>query len=101
MKKLLKVIYKGMSDENDKVRSAAMFALAEFSEYLQPDINKFSQELLPLLFECLGKISTDANAQRCDLARIFYAIEKFCENLGNNYLLLASKQQVKFLTMLL
>ena len=50
--------------------------------FLQPDISQFSQELLPLLFECLSKSSDASQIRRKDIVRTYYAMEKFCENLG-------------------
>ncbi|ESN91050.1 hypothetical protein HELRODRAFT_104231 [Helobdella robusta] len=86
MKKLLRSIYKGMLDEASEVRNSAMFALGEFSEYLQPDISKFSQELLPLLFDCLNKFSFSSSVKKKDIVRTYHAMEKFCENLGKEIL---------------
>lgn len=49
---------------------------------MQPDISKFSSELLPLLFACLAKTSHDCGMSRKDIIRTYYAVEMFCENLG-------------------
>jgi len=81
---LLQHVYRGMSDESSDVRNAAMFALGQFSEHLQPDISKYSSELLPLLFDCLSKTSHDPGQRPQDIVRVYYATEMFCENLGKD-----------------
>lgn len=86
LKKLLQSVYTGMADPSAEVRGAAMFALGQFSDYLQPDISKFSSELLPLLFACLAKTSHDCGMSRKDIIRTYYAVEMFCENLGRDIL---------------
>ena len=50
---------------------------------VQPEVSKYSGELLPLLFACLSKSSQSDTAQRPrDVVRVYYAMETFCENLG-------------------
>lgn len=39
-----------------QVRNAALFALGQFSEHLQPDISKYAEEILPILFEYLHQL---------------------------------------------
>lgn len=46
----------GITDSIPVVRNAALFALGQFSEHLQPDISQYSSVLLPVLFEYLGQI---------------------------------------------
>ena len=48
--------------------------------YFQPDISKFAAEILPLLFDYLGQAS--GNADPPGISRTYYALETFCENLG-------------------
>jgi len=48
----------------------------------QPEVSKYSSELLPLLFACLSKSSQDAAQRPRDVVRVYYAVETFCENLG-------------------
>jgi len=54
---------------------------------MQPDINQFSSQLLPLLLDYLAHV-TSGDVIRGDgmanvsLTRTFYALEKFCESLG-------------------
>ena len=48
--------------------------------YFQPDISKFAAEILPLLFDYLGQASGKADPP--GISRTYYALETFCENLG-------------------
>ena len=49
---------------------------------LQPDISKYSADILPLLFERLVYTS-DSGKSSASITRTYYALETFCENLGN------------------
>jgi len=86
LKDLLQQVYRGLQDPNPVVRNAALFALGQFSEHLQPDISKFSGELLPLLFESLSKASADIDKDPRGVTKTFYAVEMFCENLEKDIL---------------
>lgn len=74
----------GIVEQNPIVRNAALFALGQFSEHLQPDISKYADEVLPILFEFLhqlcGLIRT-GGAEPKHIDRMFYALETYCENL--------------------
>ncbi|XP_058055155.1 importin-4-like [Anopheles bellator] len=81
---LLDVIKNGITDPNVMIRNAALFALGQFSEHLQPEISQHAEEILPILFEflqqlCLQIRSGGKEPQHID--RVFYALETFCENL--------------------
>ncbi|XP_069044135.1 importin-4 isoform X2 [Lepisosteus oculatus] len=76
---LLQVVCRALEDESQVVRSAALFALGQFSEHLQPDISKFSEELMPLL---LGYLSGLDERRSSHVTKAFYALENFVENLG-------------------
>ncbi|KOX69401.1 Importin-4 [Melipona quadrifasciata] len=52
----LQYTFQGISDSDPVVRNAALFALGQFSEHLQPNISLYSHELLPILFEYLSQI---------------------------------------------
>ncbi|XP_058123821.1 importin-4-like [Anopheles ziemanni] len=83
---LLDVIKRGITDPNVMIRNAALFALGQFSEHLQPEISQHAEEILPILFEflqqlCLQIRSGGKEPQHID--RVFYALETFCENLEN------------------
>lgn len=88
---LLQHVYNSMSDREPIVCNAALFAVGQFSEYLQPDINQFSSQLLPSLLDYLAHV-TSGDAIRgqgkanVSLTRTFYALEKFCESLESDVL---------------
>uniref|UniRef100_A0A8C3ITC4 Importin 4 n=1 Tax=Chrysemys picta bellii TaxID=8478 RepID=A0A8C3ITC4_CHRPI len=76
---LLGVICQSLADESLVVRSAALFALGQFSENLQPDITAYVGEVLPLLLSYLGGVEL---ARGGHLAKAYYALENFVESLG-------------------
>ena len=49
----------------------------------QPDISKYSADILPLLFERLVNTSAESGQASPSISRTYYALETFCENLGN------------------
>lgn len=42
-----------------QVRNAAFFSLGQFSEFLQPEISKYANEILPILFEFLHNLCVE------------------------------------------
>ena len=48
----------------------------------QPDISKYSRELLPLLFNYMAKAEAAGDKDPKGLINSYYALEMFCENLG-------------------
>ncbi|KAK7114904.1 importin-4-like [Littorina saxatilis] len=79
---MLQSVCRGLNDSESMVRNAALFALGQFSEHLQPNITKYSSELLPLLFQYLGKATQEADKNPRGLTKSYYALEMFIENLG-------------------
>ncbi|XP_033160638.1 importin-4 [Drosophila mauritiana] len=81
---MLNIIKAGVLDSVMLVRTAAFFALGQFSEFLQPTICKFAPQILPVLFDYLSQLVMELkigtpNPKHMD--RMFYALETFCENL--------------------
>ncbi|XP_077411011.1 importin-4 isoform X2 [Vanacampus margaritifer] len=76
---VLQTVCQSLSDVNQVVRSAALFALGQFSEHLQPEVSKHCEELMPLL---LGYLSSLNQAKVGHVTKAFYALENFMENLG-------------------
>ncbi|KAG5850963.1 hypothetical protein ANANG_G00087950 [Anguilla anguilla] len=76
---VLQVACQNLSDSSQMVRGTALFALGQFSEHLQPDIGKYSSELIPLL---LGYLSGLDHSRVVHVSKVFYALENFLENLG-------------------
>lgn len=74
----------GIVEQNPIVRNAALFALGQFSEHLQPDISKYADEILPILFEFLHQLCgllRNGGSEPKHIDRMFYALETYCENL--------------------
>ena len=89
LESFLKCIIKGISYSNPVVKNAAYFALGQFSEHLQPDISRFADDILPMLFEHLTQISIQTRAEQKEIPsadRMFYAFEIFAENLNEGLL---------------
>ncbi|XP_057178521.1 importin-4 isoform X2 [Triplophysa rosa] len=78
---MLETVCRSLSDSNQVVRSAALFALGQFSEHLQPDVSKFHTELMPLL---LGYLSAVNQTTVGHMTKAFYALENFLESLGQD-----------------
>ncbi|XP_053972274.1 importin-4-like [Hylaeus volcanicus] len=89
LESFLRCTCQGITDSIPVVRNAALFALGQFSEHLQPDISQYSSELLPVLFEYLGQICAHIKQEKKappSVDRMFYALEMFCENLNESIL---------------
>ncbi|XP_021506047.1 importin-4 [Meriones unguiculatus] len=76
---LLQIVCKGLDDPSQVVRNAALFALGQFSENLQPHISSYSEEVMPLLLAYLKSVPMGHTHH---LAKACYALENFVENLG-------------------
>ncbi|XP_069341958.1 importin-4 isoform X1 [Eulemur rufifrons] len=76
---LLQIVCKGLEDPSQVVRNAALFALGQFSENLQPHISSYSGEVMPLLIAYLKSVPPGHTHH---LAKACYAMENFVENLG-------------------
>lgn len=89
LESFLQCICQGITHPSPVVRNAALFALGQFSEHLQPEISQYSSELLPVLFEYLGQVCTHIKQEKREppsVGRMFYALEMFCENLHQRLL---------------
>ncbi|KAM9066255.1 importin-4 [Sarcophilus harrisii] len=78
---LLQIVCKGLADPSQVVRSAALFAMGQFSENLQPNISSYSCDVMPLLLSYLQSVPP-GNTRH--LAKACYALENFVENLGQD-----------------
>ncbi|XP_027129829.1 importin-4 isoform X1 [Larimichthys crocea] len=76
---VLQTVCQSLSDTNQVVRSAGLFALGQFSEHLQPEVSKYCAELMPLLLDYLSSLN---EAKVGHVTKAFYALENFMENLG-------------------
>eukprot|EP00794_Sanderia_malayensis_P019207 gene19207-21131_t len=81
----LQTVSRGLSDESHVVSNAALFTLGQFAEHLQPDINTFHAEIIPVLLQHLqNTINRHDAKQKTTLTRIYYALDSFCENLDKD-----------------
>ncbi|XP_017087549.2 importin-4 isoform X2 [Drosophila bipectinata] len=81
---MLNIIKGGIADQSPFVRNSAFFCLGQFAEHMQPEISKYSPQILPVLFEYLGQLVNDLKnglPQSKYTDRMFYALEAFVENL--------------------
>ncbi|XP_071341870.1 importin-4 [Trachinotus anak] len=78
---VLQTVCQSLSDRDQVVRCAGLFALGQFSEHLQPEVSKYCAELMPLL---LGYLSSLNQAKVGHVTKAFYALENFMENLGSD-----------------
>ncbi|XP_054711020.1 importin-4-like [Uloborus diversus] len=84
LQNFVQIICRGIKDQDAIVRNAALYAVGQYAEYLQPDISKYASELLPVLFEHLDRACVslkEGNKDSPSLLKTFYAVERFCENL--------------------
>lgn len=77
-------VYKGINDSSTVVRNAALFAMGQMAEHLQPEIAKNATDVMPLLINQLDMLGQEGKSgarlgQRVD--RLFYAIERFSESI--------------------
>lgn len=79
MSSMLQTVCRSLSDSNQVVRSAGLFALGQFSEHLQPEVSKYCEELMPLLLAYMSHLN---QAKVGHVTKAFYALENFMENLG-------------------
>ncbi len=74
----------GIKNPVHSVRNSALYAVGQFSEHLQPDINKYANDILPILLAYLSDTCTQLrNNQKVpkSIDRVFYALEMFCETM--------------------
>ena len=77
----------GVKDSERVVRNAALFALGQFAEHLQPEISQYHSNLMPVLVQFMDEaiLSLQARPQeKTGVTKIFYALETFCEHLGED-----------------
>lgn len=98
------IICQGVVDVDSHVRNAALFALGQFADFLQPEIGKYVGEVLPILLGHLGHTAEQLAKTGKDppnLCKTFYALETFCENLEEElvtYLPAVMERVLLFLT---
>ncbi|KAF6208061.1 hypothetical protein GE061_016511 [Apolygus lucorum] len=84
LQEVVDCVQMGVAEPHPVVRAAALFALGQFAEYLQPEISVHGPKLLPILISQIQELnevgkSGESLGKRVD--RLFYAVERFAENL--------------------
>uniref|UniRef100_A0A6M2CSE5 Putative karyopherin importin beta 3 ovary overexpressed n=1 Tax=Rhipicephalus microplus TaxID=6941 RepID=A0A6M2CSE5_RHIMP len=80
----VQTICEGILDQDVQVRNAALFALGQFADYLQPEMKKYADQVMPILLNHLTQTAELMALLQKDppsLSKTFYALETFCENL--------------------
>ncbi|XP_018412184.1 PREDICTED: importin-4 [Nanorana parkeri] len=80
LQSMLQLVCQAISDESHVVRNAALYAMGQFSEHLQPDISSYADSVLPLLLEYLSRVDPSHTSH---LTKAYFALENFVENLGS------------------
>ncbi|XP_075067258.1 importin-4 [Mixophyes fleayi] len=80
LQSMLQLVCQAITDDSHVVRNAALYALGQFSEHLQPDISGYADAVLPLLLNYLSAVDPSHTAH---LTKAYYALENFVENLGS------------------
>ena len=94
----------GISNPDQSVRNSAYYALGQLSEYLQPEISNYSNDIFPVLFDVLdtniNAVLNQKSKELKGLDRVFYALEIFCENLAKKLIPVLPDLMKRLLTML-
>jgi hypothetical protein len=83
MELLVNLSMKAMQDSNPQVVQLAYFALCQFSEFLQPNINQFAAKIMQLFIEAIECKVELRSVNRLTI-RFYDALQSFCENLGDD-----------------
>lgn len=80
----LECVCAGITSTCSIVRNAALFALGQLSEHLQPEISQHALQLMPILLEYLTHLCSrlrKGSQEPPGLYSMFYALVAFCENM--------------------
>ncbi|KAL5244737.1 hypothetical protein ACI65C_012147 [Semiaphis heraclei] len=84
LKQFVTAIKMGLNSSNETVKSAAMFALGEVSQYVQPQVSTYAAEILPELMKMFKeKLIIEYTKPECssEVRMIFYALDKFIDSM--------------------
>jgi hypothetical protein len=85
MAQFVQVICSGIKYPQAHVRNAALYAIEKFFDHLQPNIEKYANDILPILFEYLSATGNSlASGKKVprSVDRVFYALMMFCDTMG-------------------
>ncbi|XP_015365619.1 PREDICTED: importin-4-like [Diuraphis noxia] len=84
LKQFVTAIKMGLNSSNETVKSAAMYALGEVSQYVQPQVSTYAAEILPELMKMFKeKLIIEYTKPECssEVRMIFYALDKFIDSM--------------------
>ncbi|VVC26841.1 Armadillo-type fold,Armadillo-like helical,Importin-beta, N-terminal domain [Cinara cedri] len=84
LKQFVTAIKMGLNSSNETVKSAAMYALGEVSQYVQPTVSIYASEILPELLKMFkDKLLLEYTKPECssEVRMIFYALDKFIDSM--------------------
>lgn len=84
LKQFVTAIKMGLNSSNETVKSAAMYALGEVSQYVQPQVSTYAAEILPELMKMFKeKLIVEYTKPECssEVRMIFYALDKFIDSM--------------------
>ena len=100
----LKCIDSGIKHQSPVVRNAALYALGQFSEYMQPNISDYASSILPVLVSYLDLACNQMQSQPnkkapSGLDRVCYALQIYCENMEKKLVPFLPELMPRFLLM--
>ena len=100
----LKCIDNGIKHPIPVVRNAALYALGQFSDYMQPEISTYAPQILPVLVSYLdlacNQMQTEPSKKApMGLDRVFYALQIYCENMERKLIPFLSELMNRLLVM--
>ncbi|XP_022173439.1 importin-4-like [Myzus persicae] len=84
LKQFVTAIKMGLNSSNETVKSAAMYALGEVSQYVQPQVSTYAAEILPELMKMFKeKLIIEYTKPECssEVRMIFFALDKFIDSM--------------------
>ena len=81
---LMSLLQRTLQDPDRSVRQEAFFALSEMSQFLQPDICQYHDEVVPFILSTIQALRQASAAGQPDdksLEAVVFALDCFCENL--------------------
>ena len=81
---LMSLLQRTLQDPDRSVRQEAFFALSEMSQFLQPDICQYHDEVVPFILSTIQGLRQASAAGQPDdksLEAVVFALDCFCENL--------------------
>ncbi|XP_050419977.1 importin-4-like [Adelges cooleyi] len=86
LKQFVTAIKMGLNSSNETVKSAAMYALGEVSQYVQPQVSTYASEVLPELMKMFKeKLIKEYTQPECssEVRMIFFALDKYIDSMEN------------------